>query len=80
MSVPLVGAGAVVGGPVAPRLARGFHVSLGQGRSELRGSGTLMASWGLGRGRKMPPEAPILPESFPQGSGGIEFVVRAASD
>jgi hypothetical protein len=28
----------------------------------------------------MPPEAPISLETFPQGSGGIEFVVHAASD
>jgi hypothetical protein len=53
-----------LGAPMAPCLARGFHVSLGKGGSELRGSGTLMMSWGLGRGRKMPPEAPILPETF----------------
>jgi hypothetical protein len=50
-----------LGAPVAHRLARGFHVS-------------------LGRGGKMLPEAPISPETFPQGSGGMEFVVRVASD
>jgi hypothetical protein len=31
---------------VAPRLARGLHVSLGRGRGTLRGSGALMTSWG----------------------------------
>jgi hypothetical protein len=69
-----------LGAPVAHRLARGFHVSLGRGGSKLRGPGTLMMSRGLGRGGKMLPEAPISPETFPQGSGGMEFVVRVASD
>jgi hypothetical protein len=32
---------------------------------------------GLGRGEKMPPEAPISPETFPQGSGGMEVDLRA---
>jgi hypothetical protein len=54
-----------LGAPTAPCLARGFHVSLGQGGSELRGSGALMMSRGLGRGGKMPAEAPISPETFP---------------
>jgi hypothetical protein len=66
--------------PVAHRLARGFHVSLGRGGSKLRGSDALMTSRGLGRGGKMPPEAPISPETSPQGSGGIEFVDRTTSD
>jgi hypothetical protein len=48
-----------LGGPLAHCLARGFHVSLGRGRSKPRGSGTLMTSQGLGRGKKMPPEMPI---------------------
>jgi hypothetical protein len=43
-----------LGALVAPRLARGFHVSLGQGGSELKGSGALMTSRGLWRGVKMP--------------------------
>jgi hypothetical protein len=30
--------------------------------------------------RKLPPEAPILPETFLQCSGGVEFVVHATSD
>jgi hypothetical protein len=55
-------------------------VSLEQDRSKLRGSGALMTSWGLGRGGEMPPEMPISPETFSQGSGGMEFVVRALSD
>jgi hypothetical protein len=62
------------------RLARGFHMSLGRGGSKLRGLGTLLMSRGFGRGEKMSPEAPISPETFPQGSGGMEFVVRAISD
>jgi hypothetical protein len=68
------------GGPMAHCLARGFHVSLGRGGSKLRGSGTLMTSQGLGRGKKMPPEMPISLVTLPQGLGGIEFVVRASSD
>jgi hypothetical protein len=32
------------------------------------------------RDGKMSPEASISPETSPQGSGGMEFVVRAASD
>jgi hypothetical protein len=69
-----------LGGPMAHRLARGFYVFLGRGGSKLRGSGALMTSRGLGRGEKIPPEAPISPETFPQGSGGMEFVVHASSD
>jgi hypothetical protein len=78
---PIGGSGCYgLGALMAHRLARGFHVSLGRGKSKLRGSNALMTSWGLGRGGKMPPEAPISPETSPQGSGGIEFVVHAASD
>jgi hypothetical protein len=40
MSVPMAGIGDVVGAPVALSLARGLHMSLGRGRSMLRGSGT----------------------------------------
>jgi hypothetical protein len=69
-----------LGPPMAHHLARGFHVSLGRGESKLRGLGALMMSRGLGRGRKMLLEAPISPETFPQGSSEMEFVVRAASD
>jgi hypothetical protein len=69
-----------LGAPVAPRLARGFHVSLGRGESKLRGLGALMTSRGLEQGRKMLPEVLILPETFPQGSGGMEFVIHAAND
>jgi hypothetical protein len=75
--VPSAGEGAVVRAPVAPRLARGLHVSLGRDKSTPRGSGApvltlqwsgeaeivpngalgsgaLMTSWGLGRGRNQP--------------------------
>jgi hypothetical protein len=69
-----------LGVPVAHRLARGFHVTLGRGGSKLRGLGALMTSRWLGRGRKKSAEAPISPETSPQGSGGMEFVVRATSD
>jgi hypothetical protein len=69
-----------LGPPGAPRLARGLHASLGRGGSMPRGSSALMTSRGLGRDEKMAPEAPISPETFPQGSGGMEFVVRATSD
>jgi hypothetical protein len=37
-------------------------------------------SQGLGQGEIMPPEAPISLETSPRGSGGMEFVIRAASD
>jgi hypothetical protein len=69
-----------LGAPVALRLAGGFHVSLRRGGSELKGSGALMTSQGLGRGGKMPPEAPISPETSLQSSGGMEFVFHASSD
>jgi hypothetical protein len=68
------------GAPVAHRLARGFHVSLGRGGSKLRDRALLMTSQGLRRGGEMSPETLILPETSPQGSGGMEFVARAASD
>jgi hypothetical protein len=68
------------GVPVAHRLARGLHVSLERGGTKPRESGTLMTLRGLGRDGEMSPEAPISPETFPQGSGGMEFVVRASSD
>jgi hypothetical protein len=69
-----------LGVPMAHCLARGLHVSLGRGRNKLRGSSALMMSRGLERGRKMSPKALISPETSPQGSGGMEFVIRAASD
>jgi hypothetical protein len=68
------------GVPVAHCLARRLHVSLGRGGSKLRASSALMTSRGLGRGEKMSPEVPISPETSPQGSGEMKFVVRAASD
>jgi hypothetical protein len=47
MSVPSVGIGDVVRAHVAPRLARGLHVSLGRGRSMPRGSGApVLTLWG----------------------------------
>jgi hypothetical protein len=48
MFVPSAGVGAVVGGPMAPHLSRGLHMSLRRGGSTPRGSSILMMSWGLG--------------------------------
>jgi hypothetical protein len=39
-----------------------------------------MTPRGLGRGGEMSPEVPISPETSLQGSGRMEFVIRAASD
>jgi hypothetical protein len=65
---------------VAPGLARGLHVSLGRGKSKLRGSGAFDDITGARARQKMPPKAPISPETIPQGSGGMEFVIRASSE
>jgi hypothetical protein len=43
------------------------------------GRAPLMTPRGLGRGREMSPETPIVPEGSPRGSDEIEFVVRALS-
>jgi hypothetical protein len=69
-----------LGAPVAPRLARGLDVSLGRGGSRPRGSDTFDDIMGARQGGKMPPEAPISFDTFSQGSGGMEFVVRATDD
>jgi hypothetical protein len=79
-SVPSTGVGAAVGGPVAPRLARGLHVFLGRGESAPRGSGAFGDVMGARARQKMPPEVPISPETLPQGSGGTKVVFRASSD
>jgi hypothetical protein len=42
MSVPSAGMGVVVTAPVAPRLAKGLHMSLEQDRSMPRGSDALV--------------------------------------
>jgi hypothetical protein len=64
MSIPLAGMDAVVGAPVAPRLARGLYVSLGQGRSTPRGSGApVLILQGSG-------EAEIVPDGT-QGLGAL---------
>jgi hypothetical protein len=68
------------GGPWLPVLPEGSTCPLDEAEVRRGGRALLMTSRGLGRGRKMPPEAPISPETFPQGSGGMEFVVHAASD
>jgi hypothetical protein len=56
------------GGPMAPRLARGLHVSLGRGGSKLGGRALLMTPLGLGHGGKMSPEVLISPQTSSQGS------------
>jgi hypothetical protein len=66
--------------PVAHRPARGFHTFFGCGRSKLRGSGTLMTSWGLGRGGKCHLRRPSCLRPLCKALGGMKFVVRAASD
>jgi hypothetical protein len=63
-SVPSAGVGAVVGGPVAPRPARGLHMSLGRGRSTPRGSGAPVLIW------QGSDEAEIVPDRA-QGSGAL---------
>jgi hypothetical protein len=74
MSVPSVGMGVVVGAPVAPRLARGLHVSLGQGRSMPRGSGApVLMLWGSGEEEIVPDEVQglgALMTSWGLGRGG----------
>jgi hypothetical protein len=56
--------------PRAPR-ARRKHVVGGQA--------LLTTSRGLGRGGEMSPKMSIVPEVAPQGSGEIEFIIRALS-
>jgi hypothetical protein len=67
------------GGPVAPCLARGFHVSLERDGSKLRGSGALMMSWGLGRGGKCHPRRPSRPRPLRKAWVGwiLSFVPQA---
>jgi hypothetical protein len=43
------------------------------------GRAPLTTPRGLGRSGEMSPETPIVPEAPPQGSGEIQFVVRALS-
>jgi hypothetical protein len=64
MSVPSTEMGAAVRAPVAPRLARGLHASLGRDRRMQRGSGALvltlqesgalMTSWDSGEAEGVP--------------------------
>jgi hypothetical protein len=65
---------------VAHRLARELHVSLGRGGSKLRGSGVFYDAAGARQGGEMSHKVLISLETSPQGSGGMEFVVRVASD
>jgi hypothetical protein len=47
-----------LGAPMAPRLARGLHVSLGRGRSMPRGSGApVLTPWGSGEAEIVPDKA-----------------------
>jgi hypothetical protein len=68
-----------LGEPVAPCLARGFHVSLGRGRSELKGSDALMTSWGSGEAKKCRPGRPSRPRPLRKAWVGwsLSFVPQA---
>jgi hypothetical protein len=79
-SIPSLGAGATIGGPVAHCFARGLHVSLRRGSSKPRGSGAFDDVVGLGRGVEMSSEVLISPETSSQGSGGMEFVICTVSN
>jgi hypothetical protein len=80
MSVPSKGAGVTIGSPrCSPSCLRVPHVprvrqKYAEGVRRFDDVIGARARW------KMPLEAPMSPESFPQGSGGMEFVVRASSD
>jgi hypothetical protein len=72
--------------PVAPCLARGLHdlsseaevCQEGRALPCLRCRGwTLWWRYGARTRRKLSPEAPISPETFPQGSGGTEAGFRS---
>jgi hypothetical protein len=70
------GVSTVLGVPVAPRFAWGFHVPLGRGKKHaVGGRAPLMTPQGLGRGGEISPETPIVPEASSQGLGEIEFAV-----
>jgi hypothetical protein len=69
-----------LGPPWLPILSKGSTCPSGEAQIHRGGQVLLMTPWGLERGRTILPEAPISPETFPQGSGGMEFVVRASSD
>jgi hypothetical protein len=68
------------GSPWLTILPEGYTCPSGEAEVSRGGWARSMTPWGLRRGREMSPEVPILPETSPQGSGRMEFVVRAASD
>jgi hypothetical protein len=79
-SIPSRGASAVVRGPRgSPSCLRVPRAPRARWKRAAGGRVLLMTPWGLGRGREMLPKTPIVPEAPPQGSGEIEFVVRALS-
>jgi hypothetical protein len=61
-------------------LLEGYKCPSGEAEVTRGGRVLSMTPRGLGRGGEMSPEAPISPKTSPQGSGRMEFVVRAASD
>jgi hypothetical protein len=80
MSIPSMGVSAVVGGPRGSlSCLRVPRVPQARQKRAVGGRALLMTLWGLGQCGEMSPETPIVPEASLQGSGEIEFVVRALS-
>jgi hypothetical protein len=80
MSVPSVGVGAEVGGPrVSPSCQRALRVPRARWRYA-KGVEHFDDVMGSQARQKLPPEAPISPKTFSQGSDGMEFVIHATSD
>jgi hypothetical protein len=73
------GASTVSGARGSPSFLRVPHASRARRKRATGGRALLMTPQGLGLGREMSPETPIVPEASPQGSGVIEFVVCALS-
>jgi hypothetical protein len=61
-------------------LPEGYTCPSGEAEVNRGGQALLMTPRGLGRGGEMTPEAPVSPETSPQCSGGMEFVICAASN
>jgi hypothetical protein len=68
------------GSPRLTVLLEGYTCPSGEAEVSREGRTLSMTLWGVGRGEGMSPEVPISPETSPQGSGKMEFVVRTASD
>jgi hypothetical protein len=80
MSVPSTGVGAGVGAPRGSlSCQRAPHVPQAR-RKYVKGVRHFDHVMGARARRKLPPEAPISPETFPQGSSGMEVDFRASSD